>query len=193
MNPARRALLLLPLAGPAVAQDGLAEVMRGLAAVRERRSRFTEEKVIPELDVGLPNEGTLLWVAPDRLEKHTTWPIDEFLAVQSGQLRYERRDRGVRRDFALGEQPEMAALVEAIRATLAGDLPALRRHYDVAFSGGPGGPGGPGAWTLLLTPQSLRLRGAVQRITITGEGAELRGVDTEGNGGTTRMRVLPGS
>jgi hypothetical protein len=185
MTPGRRAIMLLPLAGPAFAQDPLGEVMRGLASVRRRTSRFTEEKVIPELDIGLPNEGTLLWVAPDRLEKHTTWPIDEFLAVQDGRLRYERRDRGVQRDFALGEQPEMAALVEAIRATLAGDLPALRRHYDVAFGGTPG------AWTLSLTPGSLRLRGAVQRITITGEGTELRGVDTEGGGGTTRMRITP--
>jgi hypothetical protein len=185
MNAARRAILLLAFAAPASAQDPLAEVMRGLAAVRERRSRFTEEKVIPELDIGLPNEGTLLWVAPDRLEKHTTWPIDEFLSVQSGQLRYERRDRGVQRDFALGAQPEMAALVEAVRATLAGDLPALRRHYDVAFFGTPA------EWTLVLTPGSVRLRGAVQRIAITGEGAELRGVDTEGGGGTTRMRILP--
>ncbi|MGK7868394.1 LolA-related protein [Falsiroseomonas sp. E2-1-a20] len=185
MRAGRRALLLLPLAGPALAQDALAEVMRALAAVRERRSRFTEEKLIPELDIGLPNEGTLLWVAPDRLEKHTTWPIDEVLAVQDGQLRYERRDRGVQRDFALAEQPEMAALVEAIRATLAGDLPALRRHYDVAFRGPPA------AWTLVLTPDALRLRGAVQRITITGEGAELRGVDTEGGGGVTRMRITP--
>jgi hypothetical protein len=191
MTLGRRVVLLLLLAAPALAQDapapGLDQVMRDLAAVPRRQSRFTEEKVIPELDIGLPNEGTLLWVAPDRLEKHTTWPIDEFLAVQSGRLRYERRDRGVQRDFALAEQPEMAALVEAIRATLAGDLPALRQHYEVAFNGTPAG------WTLVLTPLSLRLRGAVQRITITGEGAALRGVDTEGNGGTTRMRVLPAS
>jgi hypothetical protein len=186
MNFARRAILLLPLARTALAQDPLAEVMRGLASVRQRRSRFTEEKVIPELDIGLPNEGTLLWVAPDHLEKHTTWPIDELLAVRAGRLRYERRDRDVQRDFSLDEQPEMAALVEAIRGTLAGDADALRRHYSLAFSGTPA------AWTLLLTPESLRLRGAVQRITITGEGTELRGVDTEGNGGTTRMRIAPG-
>lgn len=187
MRPLRRALLLLPFAGPALGQDPLQQVMRGLAAVKQRRSRFTEDKVIPELDIGLPNEGTLLWVAPDRLEKHTTWPIDEFLAVQGGRLHYERRDRAVQREFALGEQPEMAALVEAIRATLAGDLPALRQHYEVSFSGTPA------EWTLVLTPASLRLRTAVQRITITGQGSELRGVDTEGGGGVTRMRIMPAS
>jgi hypothetical protein len=187
VSPGRRALLLLPFAGTARAAEEatLEQVMQGLAAVRERQSRFTEEKVIPELELALPNEGTLLWSAPDRLEKHTTWPIDEFLSVATGRLTYERRDRGVRREFALGDQPEMQALVEAIRGTLAGDLAALRQHYEVTFTTGAEG------WRMVLTPLSLRVRGAVQRITITGMGTELRGVDTEGGGGVDRMRIAP--
>jgi hypothetical protein len=186
----RRALLLLPFARmlPAAAEEaGLEQVMRGLAGIRERQSRFTEEKVVPELDLPLPNEGTLSWSAPDRLEKHTTWPIDEVLTVAAGQLTYERRDRGVRRDFALAEQPEMQALVEAIRGTLAGDLAALRRYYEVGFATDTAG------WRLALVPLSARVRGAVQRITVTGTGTELRGVDTEGGGGTSRMRIVPAS
>lgn len=186
MSPTRRALLLVPFATPALAADPtLEQVMQGLAAVRQRRSRFTEEKVIPELEVGQPNEGTLSWQAPDRLEKHTTWPIDEVVSVAAGRLTYERRDRGVKREFALGEQPEMQALVEAVRGTLAGDLAALQRHYEVDFSAGPQG------WRMVLTPRSLRVLGAVQRITVTGTGTELRGVETEGGGGVDRMRIVP--
>jgi hypothetical protein len=187
MRPFRRALLLLPLASPArAAEDAtLEQVMRGLAEVRESRSRFTEEKVIPELDLPLPNQGTLSWIAPDRLEKHTTWPIDEFLSVVAERLTYERRDRNVRREFMLGEQPEMQALVEAIRGTLAGDLAALRRHYNVVFSSGAEG------WRMVLTPLSMRVRTAVQSIIVTGVGPELRGVDTEGGGGVNRMRITP--
>nr|WP_256476426.1 LolA-related protein [Siccirubricoccus soli] len=159
--------------------------MQGLAGVRARRSRFTEDKVIPELETGQPNEGTLLWQAPDRLEKHTTWPIDERVAVAGGRLTYERRDRGVKREFALAEQPEMQALVEAVRGTLAGDLAALRQHYEVGFSATPEG------WRMVLVPRSLRVRGAVQRITVTGQGTELRGVNVEGGGGVDRMRIAP--
>jgi hypothetical protein len=190
MTIGRRALLLagMPLAAPARAQEdgGLARVMAGLAAVRERRSAFTEEKAIPELDLPLPSEGTLHWTAPDRLEKHTTWPIEERISVAGRRLVYERPDRGIRRDIALEEQPEMAALVEAIRGTLAGDLAALRRHYEVEF-----GMRRDGSWRIGLVPVSLRLRGAVQRIVMTGEGAEIRTVDTEGHGGVTRMRITP--
>ena len=186
MRAGRRIVLLLPLARPAwAAEPTLEAVMRGLASVRERRSRFTENKVIPELELGQPNEGTLSWQAPDRLEKHTTWPIDEVVTVHAGRLRYERRDRGVKRDFALGEQPEMQALVEAVRGTLAGDLAALRRHYNVAFTAEAAG------WRMVLTPLSLRLLGAVQRITVTGIGTELREVETAGGGGVDRMRIDP--
>jgi len=184
---ARRALLLLLPASVAHAADAALErQMRALAAVTERSSRFTEERAIPELDVPLPNSGTLRWIAPDRLEKHTNWPIDERLTVTGDRLIYERADRGLRRDFALAEQPEMQALTEAIRATLAGDLPALRRHYDVAFSTSDAG-----GWRLVLTPRAWRVLGAVQRIVVTGQGAELRGVDTEGQGGISRMRIEP--
>lgn len=187
----RRLLLAAPLlaAAPARAQeDELGQLMRALAAVRERRDRFTEARAIPELDVPLANEGTLAWTAPDRLEKHTTWPIDERLSVAGGRLVYERRDRDIRREFSLADQPEMQALVEAIRGTLAGDLPTLRRHYAVTFEGNPRG-----AWRLSLEPSAIRVRAAVQRILITGEAARLTGVDTETNGRADRMRISPAS
>ncbi|WP_431280925.1 LolA family protein [Humitalea sp. 24SJ18S-53] len=164
----------------------LTRLMQALAGVRERHARFTEEKVIPELDLPLPNEGTLSWIAPDRLEKVTLWPIQERLVVAGGRLTYERTDRGVQRAFALSEQHEMQALVEAIRGTLAGDLVILRQHYEVAFEGRSDGP-----WRLVLMPISVRLRSAVQRIVVTGEASELLGVDTEGSGGTSRMRITP--
>jgi hypothetical protein len=191
MSIGRRAamLALLPLAPRAARgqeDPALARVMAALAAVRERRARFTEERAIPELDLPLPSEGTLRWTAPDTLEKHTTWPIEERISVARGRLSYERRDRGIQREFGLDEQPEMASLVEAIRGTLAGDLAGLRRHYDVGFDLRQDG-----SWRMVLTPLSLRVRGAVQRILVTGEGAELRGVDTEGHGGVTRMRIAP--
>ena len=160
--------------------------MRSMLAVPGRRDAFTEERAIPELDLPLPSTGTLLWRAPDRLEKRTTSPIDERLLVEGNRLTYERADRGIRREFGLDDQPEMRALVEAVRATLAGDLPGLSRHYEVAFDGDPAGE-----WRLALTPRSTRVRAAVQRIDLSGRGAQILAVDTEGGGGVTRMRIQP--
>ena len=115
----RRALLLalLPICASARAEDAALEaLMRRFAQLPRSRASFTEEKALPELDLPLPSEGVLSWQAPDRLEKHTTSPIDEVLRVQGRHLAYERPDRGIRRDFNLDEQPEMRALVEAIRS-----------------------------------------------------------------------------
>lgn len=181
-------LLLLALAMPARAEDpALARLMQGFAAQPRSEARFSEEKAIPELDLPLPSQGTLRWQAPDRLEKHTTSPIDEVLRVEGGRLLYERPDRGIRREFGLDEQPEMRALVEAVRSTLAGDLAVLRRHYEIGFT--PERPDAP--WRMVLTPLSLRVRAAVQRILVSGRGPQMRSIETEGGGGVTRMQISP--
>lgn len=188
MRPARRALLLLPLsAGSAMAQDnGLEALLRTMAAVRNRTDAFTETKAIPELDLPLPSEGTLRWTAPDRLEKHTTSPIEERLTVQGARMVYARPDRGVTREFGLDDQPELRALVESVRATLAGDAAGLRRHYAIGFEGTAAG-----AWRMVLTPLSPRVRAAVQEIRLAGHGTQMLAVDTEGGGGVTRTRIAP--
>jgi len=192
--PRRRALLILGLccATPLPARTQpvapLDALMRSMRAVPERRDAFTEERAIPELDLPLPSSGVLRWQAPDRLEKHTTSPIDERLRVEGNRMVYERADRGIRREFGLDDQPEMRALVEAVRATLAGDLAGLSRHYDVGFEGAPTAD-----WRMALTPLSARVRAAVQRILLSGRGAQVLAVDTEGGGGVTRLRIQPGS
>ena len=183
----RRRAVLLAMAWPGLAsadEAALERQMQALAAVRSRRSAFTEERAIPELDVPLPNSGTLRWQAPDQLEKHTLSPFEERLTVSGQRLTYERPDRNLRRDFVLADQPEMQALVEAIRSTLAGDLATLRRHYEVGFAAAADG-----SWRMVLAPLSFRLRGAVQRIVVSGRGAEVTGIDTEGGGGVSRMRI----
>jgi hypothetical protein len=187
----RRALLLAPtlLAATAAAEPappGLAALLRRFAAIPRSEARFSESKAIPELDLPLPSQGRLSWQAPDRLEKRTTSPIEEVLRVAGDRLVYERPDRGIRQEFNLDDQPEMRALVEAIRGTLAGDLAALQRHYEIGFEAGS-----EEGWRMVLTPRSLRVRAAVQRILLSGRGPQVLEVDTEGGGGVTRMRVTP--
>lgn len=177
------AMALLP--GSARAQDAMAQVMAALAAVRESRARFVEEKELPELDRPLTSRGTLAWRAPDRLEKHTTEPFEERLLVEGDRLLLERPDRGQRQELALDTAPEIRPLVEAIRATLAGDAAMLRMHFRVDFSGDAA------RWRLVLTPLSMRVLAAVQRITIEGEAAFVLVVETQGREGRSRMSATP--
>jgi hypothetical protein len=180
----RRALPLLPMLLTLPARAATIEAaMQGLAAVRESRAAFREEKVIPELELPLPARGTLSWRAPDRLEKHTMEPVEERLIVEGDRLTIERRD--ARQVLSLDQSPEIRALVEAIRGTLAGDLPRLRTFYDTRFSDGPGG------WRLLLVPHSVRLSAVVQQIEMLGSGAQIRSIETRERGGVTRMLIDP--
>ena len=183
---ARRAALALLVAAPAVAQDepALLATMRALAAVRTSRARFEESKRIANLEGSLDSAGILVWQAPDRLERRTTEPFEEVLTIEGDRAIYARPAQGVRREFSLSAAPELRPLAEGLRAILAGDLPALRTHFDVAFSGAPE------SWSLRLTPRALGVRAAVQRVTVSGEGPAIRLVETTGNESTT-LRATP--
>jgi outer membrane lipoprotein-sorting protein len=176
-------VLVLPLA--AQAPDPLAAVMAALRAVRTSNATFVEEKEVPELERPLVSRGTLAWRAPDRLEKRTTDPTPELFLIEGDSLTLERPQRGLRETLALDTIPEIRPLVEALRATLAGDIATLRRHHDVTFSGDTT------RWRIVLVPQSPRLRGAVQRITLEGSGGFLAVVETQGNEGRTRLMATP--
>ena len=180
---ARRALLVLPLA--AQAPDPLAAVMAGFAAVRESRATFVEEKDLPELERPLVARGVLHWRAPDRLEKRTIEPAPELFLLEGDRVMLERPGRGIRETLSLDAAPEIRPLVEAIRATLAGDIATLRIHHEVTFSGDAA------RWRILLVPRSMRVRAAVQRVVLEGEGAFLRVVETQGSDGRTRMVATP--
>lgn len=183
----RRALLTALLAWPvaARAQDTMRAVMAALAAVRDSRASFVEEKEIPEIEGLLTSRGTLSWHAPGRLEKHTTEPFEERLLVDGDRLLLERPDRDIHQDIALDTAPEIRPLVEAIRATLAGDAATLRQYFDIDFSGDLS------RWRMVLKPRSVRVLAAVQRIVIEGEGSAVLVVETQGREGRSRMMATP--
>jgi len=184
--PAVLALLLgLLAATPAAAQATLEAAMAALAAVPRSTARFSEEKSIPELSSPLPSTGTLSWQAPDRLEKHTTWPAEETLRVEGDRLLLARPAQNIRQELSLDQSPEIRPFVEAIRATLAGDAATLRRFYDLSFR--PEGDG----WHMVLVPLSLRIRAVLQQVDVYGAGGAVRQVETRGNDGITRLRITP--
>lgn len=183
----RRAALALAALLPATAraQDAMAQVMAALTAVRASIATFVEEKELPELEHPLVSRGVLSWRAPDRLEKRTLEPFEERLLVEGDRLLLELPARGERQELTLDTAPEIRPLVEAIRATLAGDAATLAQHHRVAFSGGLP------RWRIVLTPRSTRVLAAVQRIVLEGEGAALLLVETQGREGFSRLMATP--
>jgi hypothetical protein len=185
--------LSVVLALPAAAQSpaahappwGLPQLMASLQQVKSASGQFVEHKTLRVLSQPLIASGTLLYVAPDQVQKITVSPQRERLALSGDTLTIEGGPDDRTRIMSLTSYPEVAAFVEGIRATLAGDLPALERFYTVQFSGDPT------SWQIDLQPREERLRKLVQWIRIRGSGDQIRAVDTEqGDGDHSEMSIV---
>ena len=171
------------MAGPAVALEP-AEVLAGLARVERSDATFEETRHIAALTAPVIRRGTLRYVRPADLEMVVQTPVAERVRVSGTTLTIEGRN-GVR-EVRLGDMPAIAGWVESVRATLAGDVPALGRHFTVRASGDIS------RWQLDLTPLSAELAAFVTRVTISGANAQIGRIDViEASGDRSEMVVSP--
>ncbi len=160
-------------------------LMGALSQVRASAAHFVETKYLHVLNQAQISSGRLTYVAPDRLWKETTEPTSARLTIIGDNLTIERQGERTRA-ISLREYSEIGALVEAVRATHAGDLPSLSRHFNIGLEGNAD------RWTLILAPKEARLRELVTTIRIKGEHAAIRDVETtEADGDRTDMAVTP--
>jgi hypothetical protein len=164
-------LLLALSLSPAFAAWDVTQLMQGLAKNKSGRASFVEKKYIALLEAPVESSGELLYTAPDRLEKRTLKPKPESLLIEGGSLTVERGKR--RMVLRLQDYPELVAFTESIRGTLAGDMVALRRVYNLDLEGSEE------RWTLTLRPMETKMLEVVQRIRIGGSHAEVRTIEIE--------------
>lgn len=138
----------------------LDQLLANLSQVKSARANFVEKKYISTLDAPVESSGEMLYTAPDRLEKRTLKPKPELMLLDGDTLTLERG----RKKYAmqLADSPELAALIESVRGTLAGDRRALENNYVVALQGTQTD------WTLQLTPTDSRALQQVKRIRLRG-------------------------
>jgi len=177
--------MLLLAALPAAAQDepwDFAQLMAQLAQVQTSRARYSEVKRVAVLQKPLRLSGTLLYERPARIEKHQTQPVKESIRVDGDWLSVERE--GKTRRIALQNAPLVAALVESLRATLAGDSAELERLFSVSVEGTRQ------RWTLALTPREAEIAGVVQNIVIAGSGSRLVRIEILEPGGDGSVMTI---
>ena len=129
-------------------------------------------------------KGSLRYERPNRISKHVQSPFDELLSVEGDALTLVNRAKGEQRILSLREQPALGALVESVRATLAGDLAQLERHYKVELSGARE------AWSLRLAPRAAQVRAYVETITIAGSAARVRRIEVLETGGDRSVMTI---
>ncbi len=185
--PALLALLVLPGA-PILAQapqgTDFAQLMALLAAREHSHVSFTETHELGMLREPLSSSGELFYDAPARLEKRTLSPKPETLILDHGLLSV-RRGRH-EHQLELASYPQAVPFIESLRATLAGDAPALERYFKVDFSGDLA------HWSLELTPREAAVARSVTQVTLSGERSMIRAVEIrEPDGDRSLIRVGP--
>jgi hypothetical protein len=159
-------------------------LMRELGQVKTANARFFERRHLALLTAPLESSGNLVYVAPDRLEKHTLRPRPESLVLVREELTIESKDRNLRRTLVLQDHPVIWAFVESIRSTLAGDLPTLSRFYQVGLDGGER------RWRLTLKPNEPRMQDVVSEIRISGDRGRINVIEMIETGGDRSVMTI---
>ena len=161
----------------ATAQFSAGDLMQMLASVDRVTARFVETRTSTLLRAPLVLQGTLAYRRPDHLEKRVLTPYEERMVIDGGRLTLEKPGESLRKTLPIANAPGVAALVESIRATRAGDLATLTRHYTLALEGDRA------QWTLTLRPLDPQLAGLVRSVVIAGAEARIVRVSVEETAG----------
>ncbi|MGA9993561.1 MAG: LolA-related protein [Thiobacillaceae bacterium] len=160
----------------------IAQLMASLAKIPQGAATFTEKKTISILDQPVESSGELLFIAPARLEKRTLKPRPETMVLDGDTLTLERGQR--KHVLHLKDYPEVAGMIESIRATLAGDREALERVYHLALDGSQE------RWTLVLTPLDPKVGAVIARIRVEGAEDVVRSVEIlQADGDSSLMTI----
>lgn len=187
-----RALLGALAAGawPAHAQVGdLDKLFAQFAAQGERRKAFVERRHSVLFRNPPETRGTLHFKPPAVLERDVTSPRREYVRIdaESVSLRTEGEDgKMIERKASLATIPQLAGLVQTIRATLGGDLATLRKMYRVQMTQPLP------RWRVDLSPIDEPVAGAVSAISMSGNGGEVERIQfTETSGDRTELLLSP--
>jgi len=193
MNQPRRlaaaliAAALLALAQDAATADTNPELDRLMGLLAQRRhgeADFSETKYLSLLRQPLQSSGVLIYDAPDHLEQRTSAPKPQSVVLDHGILTLQIGKR--QRLLRLADYPQLAPLIDSIRATLAGDRAALERVFALDFDGTLE------HWQLRLEPRDPALAATLKRIDMRGERAAIREVQVlQSDGDRSVMSITP--
>lgn len=190
MSARRSAVLLLAgflpaLAAAATADSGGLDRLMALLAQRQHGvADFEETQYLSLLKRPAHSSGVLSYDAPDRLEQRTLKPRAQSAVLDHGMLTLQVGSH--QRTMRLQDYPQIAPLIDSVRATLAGDRTALEQRFEISFDGDLD------HWQLLLRPLEPKLAAIVTRIRLSGERDAILQVEVQqSDGDRSLMHITP--
>lgn len=174
--------LAMSAAGTAHAMS-LAELQRLLQSARVRAVPFDEVRESPWLTAPVELHGTMS-SGPDGIEKRVVSPRKETWRLGRDRMEWIGPDGAASKQILYSEAPAVAALADALRNAVAGDLAPLDRDFRVTVGGDER------LWTVQLQPRTAELSRHLDHLELQGTGAHLQVIIVVERGGertTTRL------
>ena len=166
------------------AASELQQLLQLLGQRTHAQARFEQSQYLAALQRPLHSSGTLSYRAPDHLEQLIEKPRRQLLVLDHGVLSLQLRKH--RRSVPLADYPQLAPLLDSLRALLAGDLATLQQRFDLKLQGPLS------HWQLQLTPRAGALQAQLRDIRVRGEQAQILEVQLEQRDGDhSDMHIEP--
>jgi hypothetical protein len=140
----------------------LTSVMNRLAAVKSAKADFTEKKFVKLLNAPVESTGVLVYTAPDRFEKHTKNPVEERMTVERDTVTLDNVAKKKKQQIFIPQFPALAAIVDAMRGALSGNLPQLQQAFSIKASGTNQ------RWKLHLVPLEANQYAYIHAVDVAG-------------------------
>jgi hypothetical protein len=164
--------------------DALGRLMALLAQRRHGLADFEETQYLSVLKQPAHSSGVLSYDAPDHLEQRTLKPRPQSVVLDHGMLTLQVGTH--QRTLNLQDYPQLAPLIDSVRATLAGDRSALEQRFQIDFEGDLE------HWRLQLRPLEPKLSAIVQHIRLSGERDAVLQVEVQqSDGDHSLMSITP--
>lgn len=153
----------------------------GLQKLPGIEAEFTEEKHLQLLALPLESKGVLYFHKEGYLLRKITHPTPSSVRISPTALTID--EDGKMQHIALSNHQEIAHIVQSFLWILAGDLSSLRKHFSLEFQKDASNSKALGSWTLILKPTDERVKKLVQKITVHGDGVQVKELRIEEQGG----------
>ena len=161
----------------------VATLQRLLQEAPSHELHFTETRESPWLKAPVLSSGTMK-ATDTALEKRVEEPRREIWRLLADRAQQVDPDTGATKEISFRNAPAAAALANALRDVMAGDLAALDKDFELVTSGDER------AWTVQLTPRAADVSRTLERLELQGSQGRLQLlVVLESQGGRTTTRL----
>ena len=138
-------------------------------------AEFTEVKRLALLEAPLETRGTLYFIPPNRMARHTSQPGRSTFVIDGDRLLFEDEAGGD--DIDLSANPIARVFVDNFIVLFNGDLVELQQRYETNFEMADD------TWKLRLTPRRSPLSKMIETIVMSGDAAGMKSMLLRETGG----------